>query len=231
LVAHLPLILVFAFFFLLTAETWEIAVETRDWEFCALVCGLFIVSFTVLAWDAVRSVRESSSFDEESLRSFLRDPEKTRLSSLPEEVSALLGQYDPRYADQGPVKHPWLRRLNALLVMATYQAIIVLPLTIVTAMAFWILAEASVPPEVAATWIMGDAAPGDPKAIDAITNVAWLDDPWLRVPLFLTSFAVLERVVRIVTEKDQRNLVLGPADHALKIRFSVAWLQDHVQRI
>lgn len=42
--------LVFCLLFLLTAETWEIAVETHDWEFWALVCGLFIVSFTVLAW-------------------------------------------------------------------------------------------------------------------------------------------------------------------------------------
>ena len=121
-----------------------------------------------------------------------------------------------------------LRWLNAVLVVIVYQSIVVLPLLLLTLLTFWLLADFAVSPAVAATWIEGDGASSSSAA--ALAARSWLDDPWLRVPLFLTGFAVLERVVRICTEPGQRQLVFGPADAALRIRFAVASIADGQSR-
>lgn len=165
LAAHLPLILVFAFFFLLTAETWEIAVETesgREWEFWLLVCALFLAGLGLLAWDTELSIREARTFGGKSVDSALSGIGTTRLRPLPRGVLRLAKEHAASDG-QARIKLTLLRRLNAYVIMGTYQALIIVPMAVVTAIVFWMVGEAAVAPEVAATWISGDNADSDPQ--------------------------------------------------------------------
>jgi hypothetical protein len=231
LISHLPLVLVFAAFFLLTAETWEIAVETehgRDWEFWVLVAGLFLTSWLLLIVDALRIISASSRFTGASLhkainRAFEDDAEGRRravgLTAIPDEVKELAERVPDDNTEVRLHLSPY-QWANAMVILVIYQVLILVPLVIVASVVFLGLAEISVPPGVAATWIGGD----EPRGLDAsdLSARSGFGDPWLRVALLLAAFAVLERIVRIVTEPDTRASIWGPVELALKLRFSVA---------
>jgi hypothetical protein len=226
--AHAPVILVFAAFFLFTAETWEIAVEAERghaWEFWALVGGLLATSVGLLVVDTKRSIRRARRFTAARMRAVLDGAADTGLTPLPSGMFKRLAERMPAGPQETRLELKGLRRVNIYIVIGAYQALIFVPLLIFAGVVFWVLAEISVAPMVAATWIRGDGA-GPADAASLKHETAFLDYPWLRVALLLAVFALLERVVRIITEPEQRAAVLGRAEAALQVRLAAALLLD-----
>jgi hypothetical protein len=224
--AQLPLILVFAAFFLLTAETWEITVDPdqgRWWQFWALVVTLLMVSGILLTLDALRVIRNAREFDSDSLRKAL-DEKDSGLDEVPDTIDEQLhnvGRVDK------PLRLTPRRWANALFIVLYAQAAIFVPVLLIAAVAFWAIAVLSVSPDVATTWIGGDD-PRPPISADWLLDLGWFESPWVRVPILLAVFSLLERVVRIVTDDDQHSRVIGASERALRLRFAVAFVLDEV---
>jgi hypothetical protein len=97
--------------------------------------------------------------------------------------------------------------INLLLVVAFYQFLVFAPVILGAGALFFVLGQLAVTTHDAATWIYGDGVTSSQE--HSLSLVRWTgQSPWLRATLFLTLFALLERVVRISTDPQQRERVL-----------------------
>jgi hypothetical protein len=237
----LPMLLVFAAFFALTAETWEIVVETDTSKFLLLVGLLVALTIGVLvllagqqlghaqrqltapdppdaedepgngrpstAWEWLhkRAVREGGPSRDEPTTAAIR--ELFRATNPP-----------PVYEELSPALKPRMR-VNALLVIAAYQALVLVPVGLSALLLFWGVGRLAVSPGVAAEWIYGDnAGEAEERLVD---NLSFLGEPWTRVPLVLAAFSVLYLTVTLLTNKEQRTYFFSAASKALQQRLAV----------
>ena len=85
---------------------------------------------------------------------------------------------------------------------------------------FFVLGQLAVATHDAATWIYGDGVTSSQER--SLSLVRWTgQSPWLRATLLLTLFALLERVVRISTDPQQRERVFGRNEAAIRQRLAV----------
>jgi hypothetical protein len=110
-------------------------------------------------------------------------------------------------------------RVNALLVIAAYQALVLVPVGISALLLFWAVGRLAVSPDVAAEWVYGDNA-GE-RETRLVDNLSFLGEPWTRVPLVLAAFSVLYLTVTLLTNKEQRTYFFSAASKALQQRLAV----------
>jgi hypothetical protein len=227
----LPTLLGFAAFFALTAETWEVVVETSRANFILLVgllVALTLVVLVVLAIHQLSQAQEQPEAQESSdeawektwdrLRKQARRKEPSTINRAPDAIDQLFNSAPSESADLSP-QLTMRMRINALLVIGVYQALVFVPVGIGALILFWWIGRLAVSEEVAAQWIYGDNA--GPEAVDKIAALSFLGEPWTRVPLLLAAFSVLYLTVTLLTSKDQHEYFFSAANAALRQRLAV----------
>lgn len=92
-------------------------------------------------------------------------------------------------------------------------------MAIIAAIVFLTFGYVTVPHRVAANWIAGDRA--SPTEINEIKSLPPVEQPWIRVGLLLTAFAILYLVVEILSDPDKRKTYFESADKAVRQRLAV----------
>ena len=213
----LPLLMILTVFLLMQAEVWQVAFLTGWPAYLVLVAtmaavgvGAMLVSSSqqlgrvprMAYWARVRAVAYSEAGPTESDAVFDRELERLREERVAVPCLELTG----------------IRRLNAVLVIALYQAIIFVPLALLAGLVFWGLTRLAVPTEVAAEWIYGDQP--TPEQIAAAAEPGWLAEPWPRVALVLAAFCFMYLTVQIPSSKEQREDFLAGAERGIKQRLA-----------
>jgi hypothetical protein len=104
-----------------------------------------------------------------------------------------------------------------------------------TAIVFFLLVNIAVPPDVAASWIFGDATPVE---VQMLVQLPFLQQPWFRVTLFLTVFSILYLAVEILSEPAKRSTYFKRPEYAVRRLLAVRlgyyemlryrWMAQHV---
>jgi hypothetical protein len=232
----LPILLVFAAFFALTAETWQVVVETDTAKFLILVGLLVALTLGVLVILATQQLRQAQEDLEDPTRPDDRMTEdeawradwkhlsdhalregpsqnghRTAVDRLfdcmPDTPQPLALKLEPRM------------RVNALLVIAVYQALVLVPVGVGALVLFWVVGRLAVPNHVAAQWIYGDNA-GSP-GVERLAQLPFWSEPWTRVPVVLAAFSVLYLTVSLLTDENQRKYFFSAAHAALRQRLAI----------
>jgi hypothetical protein len=222
--ASAPLLLIGVAFFALTAETWQIAHELSRptlWLLCGAQLAFVVLLAVGWSWPRV-----------ERLARFLSWEEVADAMTLPSRRGSGRGQADRqsvvddlRVAVRERTSAPRLSmkmkapvRINAMLVVLTYQFFVFTMIITVIFLMFLALARLAVPPDIAAEWIFGDGQGG--RAAD-LTHRDVLDSPWLRVPLFLTLFSSLYFATNSLATRESRIEYFQGVDSAIRTRFAI----------
>jgi hypothetical protein len=226
-------------FFALTAETWEVVIETETPQFLALVGLLAALTLGVLflmANDQLRQAQQQLTGEEP-----LDDRDQPEKSAEPwERLSKQAMRKGPSKDEQttatvkellATVPDPpgdgrklvaelgWRMRVNALLVVAVYQALVLVPVGLSALLLFWGVGQLAVSKDMAAEWAFGDSAGTD--KMDQIDAMSFVREPWTRVPVVLAAFAVLYLSVSLLTNKEHRTYFFSAASAALRQRLAV----------
>jgi hypothetical protein len=234
----LPLLLVFAAFFALTAETWEVVVETQTPKFLALI-GLLVALLAgvmfLLTTQQLRNCQlqltapepdgdqgppgNGQAFDPwQRLREQALRPEPSKEEPTTAVIRKLFETASPSGHDLSP-KLQRRMRVNARLVIAVYQAMVLVPVGLSALLLFWGVGRLAVSKGVAAEWIYGDnAGEAEERLVD---QLSFLGEPWTRVPIVLAAFSVLYLAVTLLTSKDQHQYFFAAANAALRQRLAV----------
>lgn len=216
----LPMLLVFAAFFALAGETWQVVVLTETSNFLLLVGLLVALTLAVLVVQAVRQLhhdqKELGTWDNVCQQAERLGPRGRDRGTAA--VYELLNAHPPEHVELSPDLKLRMR-VNALLVIAIYQALVLVPVGLGALALFWVIGRLAVPPEVAAQWIYGDNAgvEGELK----LAALSFLGEPWTRVPVVLAAFSVLYLTVAMLTDEDQRKYFFSAASAALQQRLAV----------
>ena len=242
----LPMLLVSATFFALTAETWQVVVETEGKAFIALVGLLVALTVGVLVILARQQLsraqgelepqthlddevqpdeakrREAWEEDWQKVRQRAQRNGQSGQEDTRDTVSELFDAMPAERKDLSP-KLELRMRINALLVIGVYQALVLVPVAIGALILFWLLGRLTVSPEVAAQWVYGDNALTDPniKGLDKIERLSFFGEPWTRVPVVLAAFSVLSLTVPLLTNEKQQEYFFSAASAALQQRLAV----------
>jgi hypothetical protein len=242
----LPMLLVFATFSALTAETWQVIVEIEGKAFIALVGLLVALTLGVLVILAKQQLsraqgelepqthlddevqpdeakrREAWEQDWQKVRQRAQRNGQSGQEGMRDAVSALFDAMPAERKDLSP-KLELRMRINALLVIGVYQALVLVPVAIGALVLFWLVGRLTVSPEVAAQWVYGDNALTDPniKGLDKIEGLSLFGEPWTRVPVVLAAFSVLYLTVQLLTNEKQQEYFFSAASAALQQRLAV----------
>jgi hypothetical protein len=237
----LPMLLVFAAFFVLTAETWEFVVKTSTTKFLSLVGLLVALTLGVLVLLANQQLGHAQwqlttpePLDPENQpgngqplepwqrlrQQALREKGPSRDEPTMDTVRELFDATSKPPKDQGlsPALEPRMR-VNALLVMAAYQALVLVPVGLGALLLLWGVGRLAVTTSMAAQWIYGDNA-GKPEEL-LVDKLSFLGEPWTRVPVVLAAFSVLYLSVTLLTNQEQRTYFFSAASEALRQRLAV----------
>jgi hypothetical protein len=216
----LPMLLVFAAFFALAAETWQVVVLTDTRNFLILVGLLVALTLAVLVVQAFRQLgqdqKELTAWDKVCLQAERLGPSDHDRGAAA--VRELLDARPPGSVELSPDLKLRMR-VNALLVIAIYQALVLVPVGLGALLLFWVIGRLAVPPEVAAQWIYGDNA--GPAGEAKLAALSFLGEPWTRVPVVLAAFSVLYLTVALLTDDGQRKYFFSAASAALQQRLAV----------
>jgi hypothetical protein len=220
LASGLPMLLVFSAFFALTAETWEVVYEIGTLAFLGLLGLLLGLMALVLLITWTKELRRHCDFTswsevwEDALDGVAaNDPVRPLVEGASREMPQTTEPSLERLGPRG--------RLNALLVLAVYQATIFLPITVVAFGFFLLLGHIAVEPEVAAPWVLGDSI-ADPKTEGArLYAEPLLEHPWVRVAVVLAVFSVLYLTVTVLADDKHRGTFFGVADKGIRKRLAM----------
>lgn len=222
----LSILVVFAALALLTAETWETMREISTTNYLGLVGAILGLAGAFHLITSLQHVTMTAAFGTWS---------EVRAAAMPEdddsldpeiEIKALLDRnelshLDPEDPKCKAPKHRLgvLETANSVIVMMTYGIFFFFPVTIVAAIVFLTFGYVTVPDKVAANWIAGDRA--SQTEINEIKSLPPVQQPWIRVGLLLTAFAILYLVVEILSDPDKRKIYFESADKAVRQRLAV----------
>jgi hypothetical protein len=240
-VAHMadaaPLLLLFVAFVALTAETWQVAYDVSLgtlWRICGLLLAL--TALLVVGW-SVALIHHQKKFDDPAAvagelagfrEALWKRPNGRQSAAIVKDLESLVRSRPDRGLDTdlGPVA--WL---NALLVVLTYQVFVFTAIAVLLFLLFLVLARMAVPPGVAAEWIFGDGQQARSSELPGISAEAFgrllrgdpsaLDSPWVRVPLLLTLFCILQFAAQSLTSDGRRRRYFRGIDVAIRRRFAI----------
>jgi hypothetical protein len=244
----LSLLLVFATFLALTAETWQVVVEAETTKFLALVGLIVGLTLGVLVVLALQQLGQAESdLEAETQPEDPRDDAKVRdaweadwgrvrehalrlgpsrrrsdgdpgTEPGPDPVAELFDATPPERLPLSPALTSRMR-VNALLVIAVYQALVLVPVGVGAMVLFWGVGRLAVPGDVAAQWIYGDNV--GPEGAERLANLSFWGEPWTRVPMVLAAFSVLYLTVTLLTSEDERKWFFSAANAALQQRLAI----------
>jgi hypothetical protein len=254
----LPMLLVFAAFFALTAETWQVVVETDRAKFISLIGLLVALTLGVLIVLAIHQLGDvqrqlqaakPDAAEAEGAEPALGQPEagqrpddmqrtvweqrwknverqaRRREPSDHHTTDAVGKLFNAKPSEPTDLSPKLERRMkiNALLVIGVYQALVLVPVGIGALLLFWAIGRLAVTETVAAQWVYGDNALTDPKiqGLERIEGLPFFGEPWTRVPLVLAAFSVLYLTVSLLTNREQRTYFFSAASAALQQRLAV----------
>jgi hypothetical protein len=259
----LPMLLVFAAFFALTAESWQVVVETDRAKFISLIgllvaltLGVLIVLAIHQLGDAQRQLQAAKpdAAEPEPAGSEAAEPgaghpeagqqpadtqrkvwekgwnhvqrQARRREPSDHHTTDAVGKLFNAKPSEPIDLSPKLERrmkINALLVIGVYQALVLVPVGIGALLLFWAIGRLAVTDTVAAQWVYGDNALVDPKirGLERIEGLPFFGEPWTRVPLVLAAFSVLYLTVSLLTNREQRTYFFSAASAALQQRLAV----------
>lgn len=219
----LPLLFVFTAFFLFGAELWEAVTKASVPKFLGLLGVLVGLTTAFILITATREIRRRSRFRSwDELVAAARGPHEPP-SASDEPVMAVLKSLDAQPERKLSKPELTLRGrqwINAMSVLAVYQALVFVPVLIASGVLFYWLAKLAVPVEVAANWIYGDQA--DEVAEREILDSPFLEQPWARTAIVLAFFSLLYVAVTVLSDKDQRESFFRAADEGVSQRFAAA---------
>ena len=215
----LSILVVFAALALLTAETWEAMLKISTKDYLLLVGAILGLAGAFHLITSLQHVSKTAAF---------RTWKDVRDAAMPEQppdpkIKELLDSrelHHPTVTNEAP-KRPLgvLETINSVIVMMTYEIFFFFPVAVVAAIVFLTFGHITVPDKVAANWIYGDRARSE--EFNELTNLPLIQQPWLRVGLLLTVFAILYLVVEILSDPGQRKTYFESADKAVRQRLAV----------
>jgi hypothetical protein len=104
-------------------------------------------------------------------------------------------------------------------VVGVFQAFVLVPVGFGAMALLWLVGRLAVPVKVAAEWTHGDN-PTD-KEVANIDALSFLNEPWTRVPVILSAFAVLYLTVQLLTDENHRGYFFSGASAALQQRLAL----------
>ena len=219
----LPLLAVFAAFLLFGAELWEVEAKMSALHFAGLLGLVLGLTTAFVLISSLNEIRERASFaDWDELASAARGPAGCTQpdDDAVEDVLARIERGTPPAPDALRLQLRGRRRINALGVLGVYQALILVPVLVGSALLFYALAWLAVPLEVAANWVYGDGAGAAEER--RIATSAFLEQPWARTAILLAVFSLLYVVVTVFSDAQLRKSFFSGADDGLRQRFAAA---------
>jgi hypothetical protein len=183
----LPLLLGITALSLHTAEFWEISAEVRMPKFFGFLAVLVAPVVVALLALSVHDIRA----------------QRTAAAQANTGTAAA----------RGLTRNEWI---NGLLIAGAFNSLVFVGLAIFSFAFFRILADLTVPPDVAAEWVYGD---GQQELGPELQRLRAVESPWTRVPLTLTAFSVLYVFVSVMTSQRQRDDFFGWVRTELRQRF------------
>ena len=246
----LPLLVVFAAFFLFTTELWQAADGMPNWAFLVLIGAVLGMAFLPLSLLAVADLKKHRVFEDweavsraalriegqktsvrERLEELKRDTDGARAAkgSGMADVVALLEDTTARVGkEECAGDHKQLevtlsrrQRLNIVGVVGVYQALFFVPLF---AGAFAVLLAVgllAVPNELLDNWINGDQPSGPPRDPEDFFQGSFFTWPWTKMAFFLAAFSILYISVDVLRSPDVRKRFFAPADEGVRQRLAV----------
>jgi len=136
-------------------------------------------------------------------------------------ASALTAWQDGGLQPMGEMQLKPLQKLNLLVVAWVYQLLVLGTLILAWLAIFLLLSLLCVSSADAASWIFqgkGDAS----SEIAHLRSIKWTwQSPWLRIATVLAFLTVVERILRLVAVKEERDQVFGSYDNAIRRRLAV----------
>jgi hypothetical protein len=220
-------LVVFSPLALLSAETWETMRTISTKDYLLLVGSILGLAGAFHLVTSVQHVTTAAEFDTWAEVRAAAMPElgsSRNGDSTPDpEVKELLDSKELRLytlTNTAP-KHPLggLETINSVIVTMTYEIFFFFPVAIIAAVIFLTFGRVTVPDTVAANWIYGDRA--SPDELKELIGLRFFQQPWVRVGLLLTAFAILTLLVGILAEPGRRGGYFHSADTAVRQRLAV----------
>jgi hypothetical protein len=162
-------------------------------------------------WDRLRK----QALRDEPSRKGHRDREELK-DAVRELLDATPGPSDKKHLSPALERR---MRINALVVIAVYQALVLVPVGLSALLLFWGVGRLAVSNGVAAERIYGDnAGVAEQLRVDRLS--LW-GEPWTRVPVVIAAFSVLYLAVTLLTSKEHRTYFFSAASEALRQRLAV----------
>lgn len=213
----IPMLLVFATFFLLTAETWQVVYFAQPQQFVTL-CALLVGSSTcALLVHAVQQVDNGRRFSD---RKTLKNAALKKEESDRDLLSAVVTGAENRLDFPVKVSLRGLQWVNAVAFSCTFQLLVLIPITLATWTVFYIIAKLVVTHGIATEWIFGDSPTDAQKAEVAEKSLgSILENPWLKVPTALSLFSLLYLLASLAA--GQQGEFSKGGEQALRRRLAV----------
>lgn len=217
----LPLLLVVTAFLVLQAELWEVAAEVGTLEYAALVGLLLLVPVGFAFVSTLQQLDRNKTFDDWAAVYDGACAGADTRSDLPEDVEQALKRLkdDPDQSKPPEVELSWFKKLNAVTLVGAYQALVILPVTIVAAVLFYLLGQLAVPPAVAGEWVYGDESPATKG--EELAARPFLEQPWSKVTVLLAAFSALYLTVQVLSDPDLRKDFFEWTDQSIRRRFAL----------
>jgi hypothetical protein len=214
----LPLLLIVVIFFGVTAEVWQLANRVTFERFLALPGFLLAVTFLFLVLRSWQETKEHCEFAGWwALRKAALTGNPADNTGIPA-VAEWIGK-NARPTGKVTVKLHLLQRVNALVVLLTYQAFLLIPVTVVSFFIFLGLGHLAVGEELLRDW---QVSPGDGESFE---NPALFHELWVKPALLLAAFSVLSLSVQATATEQQRDSFFKGTD-ALRQRLAVRHLYE-----
>jgi hypothetical protein len=216
----------FATFLLLTAETWEIMATLSSPQYLLLLgfllslTGAFHLLMTLEALPSRSKFKEWSEVHKTAITD-LKASENGN-AQVNSDVAYLFSEPLEQVDDKSSVTdYPLnlLEKANIVIVMMIYEIFFFIPVMIGATIIFLVLGYLAVPHSIAANWIYGDRATGE--ELKQLTQLPLTHQPWLRVAVLLTAFSILFLAVEILSEPAKRSNYFKGPEHAVRQRLAV----------
>jgi hypothetical protein len=227
----LPLLLIVTAFSVLSADVWEAVAGMQLGAYVGLIALILGATVTFALLNAKQELDEARTFGTWPEVQHELDEAPPQPGDTADAPAMCLQLHEA--LQESTLSHASLhsplgarRWINAVAVLAVYQAFIFVPLMIAGTALFWIIGRLAVRSPVASAWIYGDGS--SPALAKALTTRPFFEQPWTRVALLLGAFSLLYVVIQVLSSKDQRREFFRGADAALRLRFALLLAYDAV---
>jgi hypothetical protein len=226
-VGSLPFVVILLFFVAITTETWQVATQSSELQFAALLGVLILLTLAIALWGSLRELgRQCGLVEWSDVRAALADRGPRQRALLP-----VIGALTYKIEDvDGSLPRPKLRlaeRVNVASVMMLYQIIYCVAIGLFTAALFYAVARLAVSDAMLAAWHVDVpkerlASWGvDAEAATQFASWPLLNQPWSRVALLLGAFSALAFAAHVTDGDEKRKTFFSGPDREVRRRLAM----------